>query len=262
MSGENTELTVEPSMTLDHTIKSLVDVARKQQVVQAVDAHGRQRTFMADGLKEITDRPKREHEFLNLDSLIAFAVADADKDTAAVFYDLSQVVLLLDRKLVLDRSVFKIKDSRDLRRWLAAGFNQKRLIEHLQTWGIQAETAAFSVDSVLLALHGLNLSKTVVYQATHQDGRTVQLNYTLDGGDPKSAKIPREWTLSVPIHEGGPAFSVPLLLDLTMPDNEKGTPVFTFTCPTLESLKDRSLSMIRDQIIDSLPGFLVLNGTV
>lgn len=252
-----------PQQNLDNTIKALVEHASRHHFSLIQDGHGRLRTFAAEALKEVTDRPKREHNFFNLESMLDFARADADKDLAAVFYDLSQVVLVLDRKLVLDKSVFKIQDSRDLRRWLrGGGFNQKQLIEHLQTWGGQAETGTFSVDSALLALHGLNLSKTIVYQATHQDGRTVQLNYTLDGGDPKSAKIPREWSLSVPVHEGGPVMQIPVVLDLQMPDNEKASPTFTFSCPTIENLKDKSLELIRDTITRALPGFLVLNGTV
>ncbi len=160
------------------TIATLQALILGTQTVTVTDAAGRERTFAGDGLKEITDRPKREHKFLSLGSLLAYAEADCKPDLAAILFDLEQVVLVRDRHLMEDRSVFSIEPGRDLRRWLGS-FKQKALIQHLQAWGGQVTPGAVDVDSALLALHTLSLSKTVTYNNVQHDWRTFQLTYTL-----------------------------------------------------------------------------------
>lgn len=230
----------------------------ESQTVTLVDAAGRTRSFAGTGLKEVTDRPKREHKFLALESLLAYAKADCKPEMAAVLFDQDQVVLVRDRHLMEDRSAFAIEFGRDLKRWLST-FKQKDLIQHLQAWGDQVTPGSVDVDAALLALHTLSLSKTVTYNNVQRDGRTVQLNYTQDGGDPKSAKLPRDWSVTLPVHEGAEHYQIPLQLDLVMSDNERDAPTFSFTCITLASLKDKSIDDVGKRLAEDLPGWLILN---
>lgn len=243
------------------TMSALQALVLDTQSINVTDAAGRERTFVGAGLKEVTDRPKREHKFLSLYSLLEFAKGDCVPGKAAVFFNPKQVVLVCDRHLMEDRCVFAIEAGKDLARWLGV-FRQKGLIQHLQAWGHQLTPGSVELDSALLALHTLSLSKTVTYNNIQQDGRTVHLNYTLDGGDPKCAKLPIDWNVSLPVHEGGPHLEIPLRLEMTMPDHEKDSPAFGFTCITLDALKDESLDIIGSQMKDELPEWLILKATI
>lgn len=234
---------------------------QEETVVRSlVDGHGRPRLFVHQNLKDVTVAPNRSHTFRSIDSLLEFAVADGEYGKSAVFVGEKAVVLLLDRHTMEGRSVYPIERSRALGRWLKT-FDQGGLIDHLRAWGAIDGVGA-GLDSTLLALAGLKLAQTIKYDSAHADGRTISLQYSIEGGDTRSGKMPREWALEFPVHEGGPSMQVELILDLQMPKNDAEKPKFAFSCPKLDAYLDESVAAIREQIVNDLgDGWLVLEAT-
>lgn len=253
---------METNLLIDHSAY-LVSLGR-ELTKMGFTVDGRERTFTHKDMVEVTERAaKRTHTFLDLQDMIRFALSEGSPEHSMILFDDKAVALVLDRVWMENRSVFNLKKSDEWLRWLRA-FSQNDLVDHLTAWGqMDTRFGKEALDEVLFALKKLQLAQTVTYGAESKDGRVISLNYTLDGGDPASGKLPREWILDIPLHQGMPKMTITVELSINMPKDDGGKPTFAFSCLRKDAYFEMSLQSVKATLEEAMgTNWLILKASV
>lgn len=199
----------------------------------------------------------------SIPSVIALVKSKGSKEHTVIFYDESQIGVILDDSIMdrnQDKAFYSYKFADAFMEWkkiLDRAMNQKEFVDFLRR---RPTEESYIIEPLLAQVQNLKLMTKIIGEYQYDDNNNITFMFQTKDGESKT-KLPAKIQLfMVILNESDFSQSVEFELELKKPKSEEEKPLFTITCPKLQRYIKQATDYEISKLKQELEGYLVLAG--
>lgn len=208
----------------------------------------------------LLDETKRARTFTSIDDLAAYLQRWGTQGNTAVYCNKDSIIAILDETNSLQTAKFAVRWSTAFDQWkqaLAQTFNQAAFKEFIE----RRQVDIVDGISLLNVVENLKLTTTIEHSGQYDNDHNYSVIFKESTGGESAVKIPKHFTVLIPLSDGDQAYSLQVELKLRKPKNADEKFTFSLKCWELEDVLRDAMNNRIEQLKDLLDGWQIYAGS-